>query len=75
VAADAGPVREIVQEEWAYLVGLLPANLDSLAVATGALRRRRVVTSGEDLVRVRRAPTGGRTCASTFALCGCTRSS
>jgi hypothetical protein len=41
VAADAGPVREIVEEEWAYLVGLLPANLDSLAVATGALRRRR----------------------------------
>ncbi len=41
-----------MKEEWAYLIGLLPANLDELAVATGALRRRRAVTSGEDLVRL-----------------------
>ena len=47
--ADA--VRQVVEEEWAYLLGLLPANIDDMAVATGALRRRRVVTSGEDLVR------------------------
>jgi len=52
VAADAAAVTEIVEEEWAYLVGLLPANLDDLAVATGALRRRRAVSSGEDLVRL-----------------------
>ena len=48
--ADA--VRQVVEEEWAYLLGLLPANIDDMAVATGALRRRRVVTSGEDLVRL-----------------------
>lgn len=48
----AAAVREIVEEEWAYLVGLLPPGLDDLAVATGALRRRRVLTSGEDLLRL-----------------------
>lgn len=41
-----------MEDEWAYLVGLLPANLDGLAVETGALRRRRAVASGEDLVRL-----------------------
>lgn len=45
-------VREVVEEEWAYLVGLLPANLDELAQASGALRRRRMVGSGEELVRL-----------------------
>ncbi len=49
VATGAVAVREIVEEEWAYLVGLLP--LDDLAVVTGALRRR-VLTSGEDLLRL-----------------------
>lgn len=52
MATGAVAVREIVEEEWAYLVGLLPPGLDDLAVATGALRRRRVLTSGEDLLRL-----------------------
>lgn len=52
MVANVAAVREVVEEEWAYLVGLLPPNLDELAVATGALRRRRAVTSGEDLVRL-----------------------
>jgi len=42
----------VVQEEWAYLRGLLPANLDELATETGALRRRRIVASGHDLLRL-----------------------
>ena len=46
----AGAVRQVVEEEWAYLLGLLPANIDDMAVATGALRRRRVVTS--DVLRI-----------------------
>ena len=45
-------VRDVVQEEWAYLRGLLPANLDELATETGALRRRRIVASGHDLLRL-----------------------
>lgn len=52
MAAGSAAVREVVEEEWAYLIGLLPANLDELAVASGALRRRRAVSSGEDLVRL-----------------------
>ena len=52
MAANPVAIREVVKEEWAYLVGLLPANLDELAVTTGALRRRRAVTSGEDLLRL-----------------------
>jgi hypothetical protein len=52
VATDAAAVKEIVEAEWAYLVGLLPVNLDDLAVATGALRRRRAVASGEGLLRL-----------------------
>jgi hypothetical protein len=50
VAVDR--VRNVVQEEWAYLLGLLPANLDELAAETGALRRRRIVASGHDLLRL-----------------------
>jgi len=50
VAVDR--VRDVVQEEWAYLRGLLPANLDELATETGALRRRRIVASGHDLLRL-----------------------
>lgn len=45
-------VHEIVKEEWDYLVGLLPADIEELAVTTGALRRRRVVGSGRDLLRL-----------------------
>jgi Transposase DDE domain len=45
-------VRNVVQEEWAYLRGLLPANLDELATESGALRRRRIVASGHDLLRL-----------------------
>lgn len=45
-------VGEVVQDEWAYLMGLLPANLDELAEETGALRRRRAVVSAEDLLRL-----------------------
>ncbi len=45
-------LREVVQDEWAYVVGLLPSNLDELAEATGALRRRRAITSGEALIRL-----------------------
>ena len=52
MATGAVAVREIVEEEWAYLVGLLPPGLDDLAVATGALRRRRRLSSGEDLLRL-----------------------
>lgn len=50
VAVDR--VRNVVEEEWAYLRGLLPANLDELATETGALRRRRIVASGHDLLRL-----------------------
>jgi hypothetical protein len=42
----------VVQEEWDYLRGLLPAKLDELAAETGALRRRRIVASGHDLLRL-----------------------
>lgn len=45
-------VREVVQEEWAYVVGLLPSNLDELAGTTGALRRRRAIASAADLIRL-----------------------
>ena len=45
-------VREVVEDEWAYLVGLLPANLDELAEESGALQRRRAVGSAQDLLRL-----------------------
>jgi hypothetical protein len=50
VAVDR--VREVVEDEWAYLVGLLPANLDELAEESGALQRRRAVVSAQDLLRL-----------------------
>lgn len=52
MATGAAAIREVVEEEWAYLLGLLPGDLDDLALSTGALRRRRAVGSGEDLVRL-----------------------
>ncbi len=45
-------VREVVETEWAYLVGLLPADLEKLAAESGALRRRRAVGSAAELVRL-----------------------
>ncbi len=45
-------VREVVEEEWAYLLGLLPADLDKLAEESGAFRRRRAIGSAQELLRL-----------------------
>lgn len=45
-------LHHVVDSEWAYLVGLLPVDLDKLAKDTGAIQRRRSVSSGEQLLRL-----------------------
>jgi hypothetical protein len=42
----------IYDNEWRLLAGLLPADIEELAVQTGALVRRREIRSGLDLVRI-----------------------
>lgn len=42
----------VVEAEWAYVIGLLPADLDETARTYGALRRRRQITSASALLRL-----------------------
>jgi len=42
----------IVEEEWQYVLNLLPSDLEQSAVSKLALVRRRQVVSGEDLLRL-----------------------
>lgn len=49
---DATEGHAVVQAEWAYVIGLLPADLEESARAYGALRRRRHITSAAALLRL-----------------------
>jgi hypothetical protein len=42
----------LVQDEWRWVEGLLPADLEASAVARLAIRRRRQITCASDLLRV-----------------------
>ena len=45
-------LHHVVDSEWAYLVGLLPVDLDKLAKDTGAIQRRRSVSSRPSTTRL-----------------------
>lgn len=44
--------RELVQDSWRWVVGLLPTDLEASAVEKLAIRRRREITSAGDLLRL-----------------------
>src|SRR5437660_8930062 len=44
-------LHNVLDSEWAYVVGLLPADLDKLASTTGAIQRRRSIASAQQLLR------------------------
>jgi len=43
---------EVLEEEWRMLVSMLPSDLERCAQETGAVRRRREVRGGEQLLRL-----------------------
>lgn len=43
---------EIVGREWPYVLDLMPGDLEQSAMGMGAIRRRREITSGGDLLRL-----------------------
>jgi hypothetical protein len=45
-------LHNVLDTEWAYVLGLLPVDLDKLASETGAIRRKRSIASAEQLLRL-----------------------
>src|SRR3989304_4137812 len=44
--------RSLVEEEWRYVVSLLPRNFEERAFAKLAIRRRRNIATAEELLRL-----------------------
>jgi hypothetical protein len=48
----ASDLHHVLDSEWAYVLGLLPPDLDKLASDTGAIQRKRSVASAQQLLRL-----------------------